>query len=135
LIKGQGLPLGQPTIIIMTDFKYKTQIKARLLIRNPATPLVWFTIVVKAYKGTNGGESSAIGHKYVGYWRFYNVFQTIDNTLGGLAQTAVTSSSTYLYPASPLLGAPYTTSNPLWMDTTSWMITGVSAIAGGAAVG
>jgi hypothetical protein len=71
----------------------------------------------------------------VGYWRFFNVFKTIDNTLGGLAQTTITSSSTYLYPANPLLGAPYTALNPLWMDTTNWMITGTSAIAGGAAVG
>jgi hypothetical protein len=70
----------------------------------------------------------------VGYWRFYNVFKTIDTALGGLAQAAITSSSTYLYPANPLFAA-HTTSYPLWMDYTNWMITGTSAIAGGAAVG
>ena len=55
LFRGSNINMGQPTTIIMTDFKYTTQIKARFLIRNPANIGKWLTIVVKAYKGSSGG--------------------------------------------------------------------------------
>lgn len=54
LFKGSNANLGQPTSIIMTDFKYTTQIKARFLMNNPADIDKWVTIIVKAYKGSNG---------------------------------------------------------------------------------
>lgn len=127
---------GEPASIIMTDFKYTTQIKARLIMRNPATAGVWFTIIAKAYKGLGGGENSLIGHKYVGYWRFYNVFQTVASA-GGYTSASGISSATYLYPSNTALtgtDAFYATANPLWMDTTTWVVTG-STLAGAAAAG
>ena len=55
---------------------------------------------------------------------------------------AATTASipTYLYPSNPTLAAApvsnafYTTANPLWMDKTTWMITGASATGVTAAV-
>lgn len=49
--------MGQPATIIMTDFNHQSQtrIKARLLMKNPATIDKWVTINVKAFKGTTGG--------------------------------------------------------------------------------
>jgi hypothetical protein len=55
LFHGDNLNLGQPTTIIMTDFVYTTQIKARLLIKNPADVGKWVTVNVKAFKGITGG--------------------------------------------------------------------------------
>jgi hypothetical protein len=48
---GNNLNLGQPTTIIMTDFVYTTQIRARFIMKNPSVDGKWVTIVVKAYKG------------------------------------------------------------------------------------
>jgi len=129
LVGGQPTP-GRYASIVMTDFRYTTQIKARLLMRNPDAGK-WFTIIVKAYKGQSGPESSLVGHKYVGYWKFYNVFLT-ELTTGGLVSTMGSASTLYVYPANPTLGVPYTTSNPLWMDETSWMVTGAVPIGTGA---
>ncbi len=61
-----------------------------------------------------------IGHKYAGYWRFYNIFKTLGVAVTSAGPTAVTSTAN-LYPYS----TPYALVNPLWMDKTSWMITGV----------
>lgn len=55
LFHGDNLNMGQPATIIMTDFVYTTQIKARLLIKNPADIDKWVTINVKAFKGNSGG--------------------------------------------------------------------------------
>lgn len=47
--------MGQPATIIMTDFVYTTQIKARLIIKNPAAIDKWVTVNVKAFRGNTGG--------------------------------------------------------------------------------
>jgi hypothetical protein len=66
----------------MTDFKHTNNIIcARLLLKNPALAGKWFTINVKAYKANPldpllGDDISVIGHQYVGYWRFPNIFKT-----------------------------------------------------------
>ncbi len=54
LFMGSNANLGQPTTIIMTDFSYATQIKARFIMKNPGVDGKWVTIVVKAYKGLSG---------------------------------------------------------------------------------
>jgi hypothetical protein len=51
---GSNANLGQPTTIIMTDFSYAGQIKARFIMKNPSVAGKWVTIVVKAYKGLSG---------------------------------------------------------------------------------
>ncbi len=70
-----------------------------------------------------------IEHKYAGYWRFNNVFQTLNvaPTLAGPTAT----STTYLYPWSTIYGLV----NPLWLDKTSWFITGTPLAGTAPAVG
>ena len=94
-------------------------------MKNPAAIDKWVTINVKAYSGPIGpsGVNALIGHKYVGYWRFPNIFKTVDSA-AGLTASGHTATVTELYPANPLLGGSYITSNPLWMDSTNWMVTG-----------
>lgn len=74
-----------------------------------------------------------IGHQYVGYWRFPNIFKTVDST-GAAVSGSGTTSTTYLYPSNPTLGsntnALYNSLNPLWMDTTTWVITGTPLAPG-----
>ena len=76
-----------------------------------------------------------IGHQYVGYWRFHNIFQTVAGTFAQSVSTPTTALNLYpsnpVLAASPTLDATYNTLNPLWMDSTTWMITGtpVSGIA------
>jgi hypothetical protein len=115
LFMGSNANLGQPTTIIMTDFKYATRIKARFIFKNPSTVGKWITIVVKAYKGANGPENSIIGHKYVGYWRFYNIFQIVAGT------PAISAAST------AAIASTISPNKQLWMDNTIWTITGTSA--------
>lgn len=55
LFHGDNTNMGQPATIIMTDFVYTTQIKARLLLKNPDAIDKWVTINVKAYKDVSGG--------------------------------------------------------------------------------
>ena len=55
LFHGDNLNMGQPATIIMTDFVYTTQIKARLIIKNPAAIDKWVTVNVKAFRGNTGG--------------------------------------------------------------------------------
>jgi hypothetical protein len=117
----------------MTDFKYTTQIKARFLMRNPADVDKWVTINVKAYKGSSGGVNSVIGHKYVGYWRFSNIFKTVT---AAVTPGSTSASITYIYPTNQnLIGTDplYGTTNPLWMDSTTWIITGTPAAGTAAA--
>ena len=130
LFMGSNANLGQPTTIIMTDFTYATRIKARFIFKNPSVAGKWVTIVVKAYKGANGPENSIIGHKYVGYWRFYNIYQTVAGTFTQSASTAASTST--IFPSNPTIAASipdtaYNNLNPLWMDSTTWKITGTPA--------
>ena len=55
LFRGNNANMGRPTTIIMTDFKYSTQIRARFVMKNPGIAGNWVTINVKAYKGLSGG--------------------------------------------------------------------------------
>lgn len=87
--------MGQPATIIMTDFVYTNQIIARLIIKNPGVIGRWVSVNVKAFKGTNDGETSLIGHKYIGYWRFPNIFQTIGTAP---ISSGPTSTTTNIYP-------------------------------------
>lgn len=122
----------------MTDFIYSTTIRARLLIYNPATAGVWFTINVKAYQGTNSGTLSLAGHQYVGYWNFPNIFLTASPTAATISgPIPISALSQYLYPSRPFLTATdpyYSTGNPLWADYTTWNILGQGSAAGTTAV-
>lgn len=55
LFHGDNLNMGQPATIIMTDFVYTTQIKAKLIIKNPADIDKWVTVNVKAFRGNTAG--------------------------------------------------------------------------------
>jgi hypothetical protein len=132
LFYGSNLNMGQPTKITMTDFNCTTQIKARLILYNPATSGIWFSINVKAYQGQSGGTSTLIGTRYVGYWRFPNAFLTTANIASSTVYTASSTGITgtsYLYPCNPALtgtNAGYSSTNSLWADNTNWIITGSS---------
>lgn len=69
--------MGFPTIITMFNIKYTGNIiKARLLLYNPITAGVWFTIKAKAFSGTPNSQT-LFGLNYVGFWNFPSVFQTM----------------------------------------------------------
>ena len=64
----------------------------------------------------------------MGYWRFYNVFKTLSSTAGGLSTQATTASNAHISTTNPILGGTSASLIPLWMDSTTWVITGTGAI-------
>ena len=102
--------MGVSTIITMTDFKYTTQIVARIILKNPSQIDKRVSVIVKAYKGTTGYTNSVFGHDYIGYWRFDNIFQTETTTAQLTTNGVIATSNTYFYP----------TTNDLWRDNTAW---------------
>lgn len=71
--------MGYPTVITMVDLVYTSTIKARLLLFNPDSTTTYFSIRVRAFTGT-ADHSSTFGHKYVGYWNFFNLFMPVAGT-------------------------------------------------------
>ena len=103
--------MGFPTVITMVDISYTSRIKARLLIHNPDVTGAWFSINVKAYAGTPDTQSP-FGHDYVGYWKFFNVFETVSGSYYTYTRTNYNFNS-YLRTA---------TSKRVWVDQTSWYL-------------
>eukprot|EP00919_Chromeraceae_sp_WS-2016_P009427 GHVR01022131.1.p1 GENE.GHVR01022131.1~~GHVR01022131.1.p1 ORF type:complete len:167 (-),score=6.48 GHVR01022131.1:1437-1937(-) len=117
ILHGSNQNMGSPTVITMLGLKYSSTnklIKVRILLYNPDTVGSWFTINVKAFKGSTT-EQSLIGEQYVGYWKFFNLFQVVDSS--NIAQyrvypTTVDSSNTvYISP-----------SKKIWRDETTWSL-------------
>lgn len=90
IYNGNNQNMGYPTVITMVDFNYDSTakvIKARLLLYNPDILTAYFSIRVRAFKGT-ADTSSTFGHKYVGSWNFFNLFMPV----GGIYNTPTVSN-------------------------------------------
>lgn len=87
----------------------------RILLYNPVDPGKWFSIYAKVYTAsTDDPTTSIFGHQYRGYWRFFNIFQTV------LTQV----NSNFYYQGITNTGASYVYPNkPLWCDLTTWYVT------------
>jgi hypothetical protein len=90
---------------MMTDFTYSGNIlHIRILLYNPVDIGKWFSIYTKIYSGApTNPTNSLFGHQYRGYWRFFNLFQTVTTAGGNYYSNSITNfGASYVYPSTGL---------------------------------
>lgn len=121
LYHGENIKLGTSTKILVTDFTYAGNVLyIRVLLYNPIDVGVWFSINAKVYTGApTDPATSLFGHQYRGYWRFFNLFQTV-TTASYYANSVTNVGASYVYP-----------STGLWRSSTTMSVTSNVPFYGG----